>query len=887
MALTFEQMTRLNRLLDEALELDEPARRRWLEDLDPTHADLRVVLEKSLLDGWSSDQTLPKIDFRGIGSGSLFPTNDLKSGERIGPYELVRPLGAGGMAEVWLARRADGAFQREVALKLPMIGGLRRDLERRFVHERDILACLEHVNIARFYDAGVSAEGLPFLALEFVPGQPITQWCDSQNLDVAARLRLFLQVLGAVHYAHKRQVVHRDIKPSNILVTNEGQVRLLDFGVAKMLEQNDATQLTQIYGRALTPDYASPEHLMGEAVGTLSDVYSLGVVLYELLAGQRPYKLKSRTSSVELERAIVDAQIQRPSTQGLDSAAATRSSSPARLVSALRGDIDAIVLKALEREPARRYASVQDLADDLRRHLEGQPVRAKPPSLLYRGSKLARRHRLGLSMALATSLAVALLVLALNQRNPAATAAASGFTPPPHSVAVLPFANMSGDPKQDYFSDGLSEELLNSLAHISDLQVAARTSSFSFKGKETKIADIGRALNVGAVLEGSVRRDASRVRITAQLINAVTGFHLWSETYDRELKDVLGLQVEIAGAVTRALKATLLPEAQAAIEVGGTHDPKALDAYLRGRSHLNLSKSPDGASQRIAEYEEAVRIDPGFAKAYARLGDALEFYAWNLANEKELPAIKSRARIAAERAVELAPTLAEAHAVLGTLLGDGYLDFAGQSRELEKAVEFAPREPSVLVRTGRYFVDTGIKTEEGLAQIRLATTLDPLNVSTWMAYAYALQNLGRYSESIEAANRALNLNPADQFARVNRGLSEWSLGQWDAARKDCEDPKPMWMNHLCLALLYPKLGRKADARANLAAFQAEMGRSAAYQYAEIYAQWGDHRQAVHWLEEAYRLPDPGIVGIRMDPLLAPIADEPGFKSIVAKLRFPR
>src|SRR5207244_12471957 len=212
------------------------------------------------------------------------------------------PLGAGGMAEVWLALRADGAFKREVALKLPLLSGRRRDLAQRFAHERNILAGLEHVNIARFYDAGVSHDGLPYLAMEYVPGEPLTAWCDAHRLGLRERIKLYMQVLDAVQYAHGHQVIHRDLKPSNILVTESGQVRLLDFGVAKLLAgQDEQTQLTQLYGRALTPDYASPELARGEAVEAASDIYSLGVVLYELLTGSRPYRIKSGASAAQLE----------------------------------------------------------------------------------------------------------------------------------------------------------------------------------------------------------------------------------------------------------------------------------------------------------------------------------------------------------------------------------------------------------------------------------------------------------------------------------------------------------------------------------------------------------------------------------------------------------
>src|SRR6266446_3715934 len=405
--LSAAQMAQMNRLLDEALDLDPEGRRRWLEALAPEYEDLKPALRKALLpDAVAAESgnlaTLPKLGAAGdtteFGSG-------LQAGQRVGPYRLVRPLGAGGMAEVWLAQRADGAFKREVALKLPMLSRPRKDLASRFAHERDILAGLEHPNIARLYDAGVSAEGLPYLSMEYVHGEPLTAWCDAHRLGLRERLKLFLQVLDAVHYAHGHQVIHRDIKPSNILVTDSGQARLLDFGVAKLLaEEDEHTELTQFYGRALTPDYASPELVRGEPIDAAADVYSLGVVAYELLAGSRPYRLKSGASITLLEQAIVTAQVERPSTQVGAEAGTDRSTTQVKLARRLRGDLDAIVLKALAKRPEDRYASASALADDLQRYLSGEPVKARPDTPAYRFSKFVLRHRIAAPVGAASVL---------------------------------------------------------------------------------------------------------------------------------------------------------------------------------------------------------------------------------------------------------------------------------------------------------------------------------------------------------------------------------------------------------------------------------------------------------------------------------------------------
>jgi serine/threonine protein kinase len=394
MVLTGDQIARLSQLLDQALPLDSDGRKRWLEDLSPEYEPLMPALRQALLsDSLRSTgalaETLPNIE--GAPNAVTVLSSELRAGQRIGPYRLLRPLGAGGMAAVWLAERADGAFRREVALKLPFLSRLLPDLAERFARECDILARLEHPNIARMYDAGVSGDGLPYLALEYVEGQPLTVWCDTHKASVRDRLQLFLQVLEAVHYAHEHQVVHRDLKPSNLLVTPWGHVRLLDFGVAKMLADEASavpTDLTQAYGRLLTPDYASPEQLLGQRVSPRSDLYALGVVLYELLVGTRPSRSGTGAPQAALEQAIGIAQIGKPSTRVEAPAAVARATTRGRLARRLRGDLDSIAMKALAREPADRYASARAFADDVQRYLGGDRVEAGSSSRL--GARIGR-----------------------------------------------------------------------------------------------------------------------------------------------------------------------------------------------------------------------------------------------------------------------------------------------------------------------------------------------------------------------------------------------------------------------------------------------------------------------------------------------------------------
>jgi len=439
---------------------------------------------------------------------------------------------------------------------------------------------------------------------------------------------------------------------------------------------------------------------------------------------------------------------------------------------------------------------------------------------------------------------------------------------------------MSGDKEQEYFSDGLTEELLNSLVRIKELQVAARTSSFYFKGKDVDLSTIAHKLSVASVLEGSVRRSGHTIRITAQLNNAVTGYHLWSETYDRDLKDVLNLQTEIATAVARALKITLLDDLAARLEVGGTRNPAAFDAYLRGAKASSSSRDTKHLSAAIAAYTEAIRLDPHYALAF--VGRSIAF-SW-AAGSAETPAEDfDKAQADAHQALALAPDLGQAHLALA-FISLTTLNFAQANEAYERALALAPGNAEVLRLYSSFAVFMG-HFDAGVAAARRAVLLDPLARESHYLLGRGLYFARRYEEAVSAFGEVISLDSDFKLTYAYRGLAYYWLGDLQRARASCETKPDFWSTQQCLSVIYDKLGRHADSEAQLEKFQAAQGDSGAYQYATIYAQRGNLPKALEWLDTAMRLRDPGLQFLKSDQLLDPLRKEPRFQAIERELNF--
>jgi TolB-like protein/Flp pilus assembly protein TadD len=466
--------------------------------------------------------------------------------------------------------------------------------------------------------------------------------------------------------------------------------------------------------------------------------------------------------------------------------------------------------------------------------------------------------------------------------------AAVEFKPPPHSIAVLAFTNLSGDPSQEYFADGLSEQLIDSLSRVGSLHVAARLSAFSFKNKSPTIDEVARKLNVGLVLEGSVRRDGKRLRVTAQLVDGLTGYELWSHSYDRDESDVFQVQGELAQAVASALKVSLTEVDIARLTLGGTHNPQALDAYLRAMAALEgPDESSENAQRVIAAFDEAVALDPHFAIAQAQRAAAL----WHIASVTEHPTVELIRRLkdgalqGARLAVSLAPDLAEAHMAMGLALDNTLPDFSRQEAEFARARELAPASSEIARRYGRFEVLAG-RTALGIRAAEQAVALDPLTPKAYYYLAWTLYLAGDGDGAIGALEHARQLGAAETvYTSALRGLVALLKGDAETARRLCLG-KISWQIDVCLAIANEKLGRLNEAMTDLARLQAAVGETGAYNYAQVYAQWGQTDTALHWLESAYDLRDTGMIQLRADPLLAPLRQQPRFLTVEKRLGFP-
>jgi serine/threonine protein kinase/tetratricopeptide (TPR) repeat protein len=801
------------------------------------------------------------------------------TGRRVGSYRLVREIGRGGMGAVYLAERADSEYHKLVAVKVVKRGMDTDFILRRFRHERQLLATFDHPNIARLLDGGTTDEGLPFFVMEYVEGQPLYQYCDSRRLTVAERLRLFCQVCDSAAYAHERMVVHRDIKPSNILVTDAGVPKLLDFGIAKLLDPDlvpEAVTPTGTMMRLMTPEYASPEQVQGLPVTPASDTYALGVVLYELLTGHRPYEFSNR-SPHEIARVVCEVEPVRPSrafarregalpVEGVSGDATTlpficetRRATPESLRRDLEGNVDNIVLKSLRKEPARRYASADELRADISRHLEGRPVSAPfyfPPAI-----KAAKP----------------------NGGDPETGG---------KSIAVLPMklldAKRGESTGDEFLGVGLADALITRLSQLQRFTLRPTSSVLRYSDNQIDPLTAGHELGVSYVLDGRIRRAGDSIRVTVQLLDVRTGAAIWAGQFDERFTDALLLEDAISSQVAEAIVPQLTRDERRQLAKRGTDDADAFEAYLRGRYHWSTF-TEEGFAKAIVCYYRAIALDPNYAIAYAGIAD---YYNW-LGVYGVLPFAECSASAmeAARKAIEIDPTLAEAHSALGFAVVCHDFDWASAEAHHLRAIELNPNYATAHHWYSFQFQMEG-RFDKALEEISHAARLDPPSPSIQQGRAWLYYQARRYEESVAAHRKLLEAEPRFAYGHLTYSCALRAVGRHDesvaAAQKALEYAGESQLYLAWLGGAYAAAGRVAEAHEVL----RRLGEMIAHRYvspyhlALIHCHLGDRELALSLLEEAYALRDAWVAWLGVEPQLDPLRSDPRFLDLLRRTNNP-
>ncbi len=774
----------------------------------------------------------------------------------LGHYRLLEQIGAGGMGVVYRAR--DERLQRDVAIKVLPEGLLTSvSARRRFRNEALALSQLNHPAVATIHDFD-SQGGIDFLVLEYIEGQTLDKRLLAGPLDERETLRLGMQLASGLEAAHGHGVVHRDLKPGNLRVTRDGRLKILDFGLAQLLQpDSDRSQVATltVTGNVVgTLPYMAPEQFDGRRVDARSDLHAAGAVLYEMVTGQRAFP---QASAAEVMYAITHEPPPPPSDAGAH----------------VSPGLEAVLLKALAKDPDHRYQSARELRADLERL-------AAPGHALLRRPRTARASALaaaGIALGVLVSLGAAWWFLA--SRPPSDAGPKGGASA---SLAVLPLENLSRNPQEDYFADGMTDELITSLGKISALRVIARGSVMEYKNTRKPLREIARALNVSTLLQGTVLHAGDRVRITAQLIQVASGKLLWSESYERSLRDVLALQNEVALAIATQIQVKLTPHDQKRLASRAQVDAEAHESYLQGQYYWNRS-SPADKEKGVDFFRRAIARDSTYSRAYVGLADA--YYAlsnWWMPPSEALP----KARAAALKALELDPDLADARALLGII---------------EAVYDWAPARAE--------------------AEFRTAIASGPNSAGAHMWYAYYLNQVGRFDESRAEYDRARGLDPRSSYVRFLSIWPDFYQRRYEAAESRLRDfiaeDSTFADAYTLLGETYEQQGRHAEAlvqlrraeargthawtlaaigrvlaesgqRDSALAMVAELERLSRREYvtpygvATIFAGLGERDRAFEWLERAIRERCEDVLLIGIDPRMDRLRSDPRFEGVVRR-----
>jgi eukaryotic-like serine/threonine-protein kinase len=773
-------------------------------------------------------------------------------------YRFDRELGRGGMATVFLAQ--DLEHDRPVALKLlhpDLAAVLGRD---RFLREIKITARLDHPHILPVLASGDTAD-LLWYTMPYVEGESLRDRLRRETqLSVAEALRITGEVADALSYAHSHGVVHRDIKPENILLAH-GHARVADFGIARAVESAGGSQLTGTGFAVGTPLYMSPEQASGGPVDGRSDIYSLGTVLYEMLAGEPPYT--GPTPQAVMARRFTEAP--RP-------LSATRDGLPP--------GVDPAVSKALARVPADRFETAAEFAAALTQAASAPALTAARPA----PRPVSRRQRLLVAAALLVLAAVALVA----SRSLLARRGNSSTDPPAKttSVAVLPFRNLARDSSDEYLSDGITEDLINALGRVPNLRVVARTSAFSFKGKSEDIRQVGARLGVGAVVEGSLRRIGDTLRVTAQLVNIADGYQLWSGRYDRPSGELLAIEDEMSRAILGVLSPQAVPALASSSARGRTQNPEAYKYVLRANHHMGkLTERDFRAALRL--YDSAIGLDPTSALAHSGLSGAYAgLYGTFLSAAEGMP----KAKAAALHALELDPTLAEAHIALSVVQSQYEWDWKGAEKSLSRAIELNPSLGVARSAYGYLLTVLG-RLDEAATQLNRARQLDPLDLNLEVMMAWPAYYSRRFDEAIELLRKTVRGDSTFVGGQFRLGEAYAYKGVFDSAEARLEAARTLVGNHPDvlgrLGYVYAVSGRREKARAIADTLRSHYKKGQSdepYDLAVVLTGLGEKDQAIAWLDTAYAEHSTWIPFAKVSPELDPLRSEPKFQAFLKKLR---
>ena len=729
-------------------------------------------------------------------------------------YQIIEELGQGGMGRVYKA--LDKEVDEKIAIKLlrPEIAADIKTIDR-FRNELKLARKIAHKNVCRMYDLN-REENTYYITMEFVPGEDLKSFLKrSKQLTPSTIVTVGKQVCEGLGEAHRLGVVHRDLKPQNIMIDKEGNVRIMDFGIARSLSGKGVTAEGVIIG---TPDYMSPEQVEGTGIDHRSDIYSLGVVLYEMAAGHVPFEGETALSVAMKHKDELPK-------------------SPREFNPQMPGDLCSIILKCLEKDKNRRYQSSGELFNALVGFEQSQKDGTQIPEWKT-------------------------------------------------SIAVLPFKNLSIDPEQEYFCEGLAEELINSLTQIRDLRVVARTSAFSFKGKDVDIRDIGRKLNVETILEGSVRKAGDRVRVTAQLVNVADGFHLWSNRFDRNLEDIFAIQDDIALNIVKELEVEILGAEEKPLVKVHTENTEAYEAYLKGRFHM-YKLTPEHIDAALEYYRVALEKYPDYALAYAGIA-----FAWLAKGNMGFAALREtflESKDAVLKALELDDSLSEAHDVLAQIRFYSEWDWKRAEDEWIRAIELNPNNMNAHWVYAE-FLSAMNRPDEAMAQFKRALELDPLNYLAQQFYGGLLLQMHRYDDAITQFKKTLRTEPGFNVAHERLWVAYHQMGLDEEA---IPEAKTYFINQDMKEVAdaidkgyrdggYPDAMRQAAVALEECAKKVHV---LASRIALIYAHAEEIDSAIEWLEKAYTSREPLMVYLNNDFQWDPLRSDPRFQKIISRLNF--